>query len=161
VEKANASNPGPAFFSEDIDSLEDVSYAHLPDKLGYVHLRRCKETLIEQFDTALAELEGIHGLVLDFRGNSGGGHFDELMERLIPKGQELAFGRTYKSSGEHPFGGPVVVIIDAGVVSAGETMCGMLKDDGRACLIGDSPTAGMSSQEKTIELPSGFSSLVV
>ena len=39
---------------------------------------------------------------------------------------------TYASAGPKPYGGPVVVIIDAGVRSAGETASGMFKEDGRA-----------------------------
>ena len=37
----------------------------------------------------------------------------------------------------------------------------MFKEDGRAYMIGESPTAGMSSQKTTINLPSGLFSLYV
>ena len=47
------------------------------------------------------------------------------------------------------------------VRSAGETGSGMFKEDGRAYMIGESPTAGMSSSKTTIELPSGKFSLYV
>jgi C-terminal processing protease CtpA/Prc len=50
----------------------------------------------------------------------------------------------------------MVVIIDPGVRSAGETVAGMLKEDGRAYVIGEGPTAGMSSQKSTITVPSGL-----
>jgi C-terminal processing protease CtpA/Prc len=50
----------------------------------------------------------------------------------------------------------MVVIVDAGVVSAGETVAGMFKEDGRAYMIGDGPTAGMSSQKETVTVPSGL-----
>jgi C-terminal processing protease CtpA/Prc len=55
----------------------------------------------------------------------------------------------------------LVVIVDAGCRSAGETIAGMFKEDGRGYMIGESPTAGMSSQKTTIELPSGLFSLYV
>ena len=45
--------------------------------------------------------------------------------------------------------------------SAGETGSGMFREDGRAYAIGESATAGMSSQKTTIELPSGNFSLYV
>jgi carboxyl-terminal processing protease len=47
------------------------------------------------------------------------------------------------------------VLIDAGVRSAGETVAGQFKEDGRAFMIGPAPTAGMSSQKTVVELPSG------
>jgi C-terminal processing protease CtpA/Prc len=55
----------------------------------------------------------------------------------------------------------VVVIVDALTRSAGETCAAIFKEDGRAYLIGDTPTAGMSSSKKTIELPSGLFTLYV
>lgn len=57
--------------------------------------------------------------------------------------------------GASPFSGPLVVIVDAGVRSAGETVSGMFKEDGRAYMIGPEPTAGMSSQKEVVEVPSG------
>jgi carboxyl-terminal processing protease len=53
----------------------------------------------------------------------------------------------------------MVVIVDAGVRSAGETVAGIFKEDGRAYLIGDSPTAGMSSQKSDVTVPSGLFSV--
>jgi carboxyl-terminal processing protease len=55
----------------------------------------------------------------------------------------------------------MVVILDAGVSSAGETVGGMFKEDGRAYAIGDSPTAGMSSSKQTVPVPSGLFSAYV
>jgi C-terminal processing protease CtpA/Prc len=52
-----------------------------------------------------------------------------------------------------------VVIVDAGVRSAGETLLGSFKEDGRAWMIGESATAGMSSSKKTLDLPSGMFSI--
>ena len=42
------------------------------------------------------------------------------------------------------------------MASAGETVGGMFKEDGRAYMIGDAPTAGMSSSKKTLPVPSGL-----
>ena len=46
-------------------------------------------------------------------------------------------------------------------LSAAETGSGMFKEDGRALLIGESATAGMSSSKETVDLPSGKYSLYV
>lgn len=67
----------------------------------------------------------------------------------------------YASAGSSPYGGPIVVIVDAMVRSAGETAAGMFAEDGRAYAIGESATVGMSSQKTTIELPSKLFALYV
>ena len=93
----------------------------------------------------------------------------ELRRRHRPRGAHGAF----RAEGEddrlreplperrpRPYAGPVVVIIDGTIRSTGETASGIFKEDGRAYMIGESATAGMSSQKTTIALPSGlFSSM--
>ena len=66
-----------------------------------------------------------------------------------------------KGAGPTTYGGPMIVIVDATTVSAGETTSGMFKEDGRAYMIGESATAGMSSSKETIKLPSGKFELYV
>ena len=153
---------GPAFFPPQMKGNKDVRWAQLPSGVGYVHVRRCPGNLPEIMDEALAAIGDAPGLILDFRANGGGG-FDHnaLMGRFIPQGKTMRFAKAYASAGPKPYGGPVVVIIDAGVRSAGETASGMFKEDGRAYTIGESPTAGMSSGKTTINLPSGLFSLYV
>jgi len=73
--------------------------------------------------------------------------------RFVPAGTN--WGR-YASAGRKPYAGPLVVIVDAGTRSAGETVSGMLKEDGRAYMIGDSATAGTSSSKTTLPAPSGL-----
>lgn len=53
----------------------------------------------------------------------------------------------------------MVVIIDAGVRSGGETVAGMFKETRRAYTIGDTPTAGTSSSKTVITVPSGLLSV--
>ena len=162
--KASAVPSGPAFFPEGTDgtSKGDVHWAKTENGWGYIHLRRCKSSLPELVDQALAEVGDAPGIILDFRGNSGGG-FDHpaLMGRFVPKGETLRFKKRYESAGDAPYGGPVVAIVDATIRSAGETAAAIFKEDGRAYVIGESPTAGMSSTKKTIELPSGLFALYV
>ena len=131
-------------------------------QIGYVHIRRCKGNLPEHMDEALADLGHLPGIILDWRGNSGGGFdHDALFGRFLPEGKSSRWGKVYESAGPNPYGGPVVAIIDATVRSAGETGAGIFKEDGRAFLIGESPTAGMSSSKQMIELPSGLFTLRV
>ena len=48
----------------------------------------------------------------------------------------------------------MVVIVDSSDRSACETLAANFKEDGRAYVIGESPTAGISSSKTIIELPS-------
>ena len=165
ITKANPTPWGPAYAPEgtqNSNEAKDLYFAKLPQGYGWLQIRRCKEDLPRQIDVALEALGDVDGLILDFRGNSGGGFdHEDLMGRFVPKGSSLDFAKHYESTGAHPYGGPIVVIVDATVRSAGETASSIFREDGRAYLIGESPTAGMSSQKTTIELPSGLAELYV
>lgn len=130
------------------------AFGKLASGFAYVALGECAGDLPEELDTALAELGTARGLILDMRANNGGGtDHDEVFGRFLARGQTLA---QYSSKGSANFTGPMVVIVDAGTRSTGETISGMFKEDGRAFLIGDSPTAGMSAQKKEFTPPSGL-----
>jgi C-terminal processing protease CtpA/Prc len=159
---------GPAFLPEPDGEIGrtgdgDVSFCLLKDGgWGYIHIRRCPANLPELVDEALAVVGGAPGLIVDLRANGGGGFdHDAFLGRFVPAGKPLAFAKRYESAGDHPYGGPVVVIIDGLVRSAGETAAAVFKEDGRAYLIGESATSGMSSSKTTIELPSGLFALYV
>jgi len=153
---------GPAFYPGKVETTKDLRYTTTEAGYGYIHVRRSPGNLPEQMDEALAALGNVPGLILDYRGNSGGGFdHDGFMGRFVPEGKTLAFGKTYRSAGPAQYGGPIVVIISALTVSAGETGAGIFKEDGRGYMIVESPTAGMSSSKTTIDLPSGLFQLYV
>jgi len=160
--KTSQTAAGPSFRPKDLSGKRNVFYGKTDGGFGYMHVRRCKNTLPQEVDEALAAIGDVPGMILDFRGNSGGG-FDHraLFGRFLPKGVKWSVGSGYASAGQNPYGGPMVVIVDATVRSAGETASGQFLEDGRAYGIGESPTAGMSSQKTTIELPSQLFSLYV
>ncbi|MEZ0273540.1 MAG: S41 family peptidase [Roseimicrobium sp.] len=130
------------------------SYGKTPEGMGYIHLRDVPGNLPAQLDQMLKELGAVPGLILDMRANGGGGcDHEAVLGRFLAKGLTW---KQYTGASETPFTGPMVVIVDAGVRSAGETVAGMFKEDGRAYMIGDTPTAGTSSQKAEITTPSGL-----
>ena len=160
--KSSIPMPGPAFWPEGLEGDKDVSHCILPGGYGYLYIRRCKADLAEQVDAAMEKVGNPPGLILDFRGNSGGGFdHDDLLGRLVPGGKKMSFVKLISSTGTSQYGGPIIVIVDGTVVSAGETASGMFKEEGRAYMIGESPTASMSASKTTLDLPSGKFQLYV
>ncbi|MDH3590765.1 MAG: S41 family peptidase [Planctomycetota bacterium] len=150
---------GPVVFPAGLKAVGRNTYAKLPSGFGYMHLRDVPGDLPDQIDKALAALGDVPGLILDFRANGGGGaDHAAAFGRFVPAGKTINFSgkASYASAGARQYAGPIVCIVDAGVRSAGETMSGTFKEDGRAYMIGPSPTAGMSGAKKTLELPSGL-----
>ncbi len=146
---------GPVVFPKDLKEVGRQSYGKTASGFGYVHLRDVPGELPDQLDTMLDAIGEAPGLVLDMRANAGGGTDHEaVFGRFLAPGQKWA--PKYVGQGKRPFTGTIVVIVDAGVASAGETVAGMLKEDGRAWLIGDQPTHGMSSQKEKLVVPSGL-----
>ena len=162
--KASTVPVGPAVFPKGLKRLGRQSYGKLESGYGYIHLRKLETEVVEQMDRMLAEIGEVPGMILDFRANGGGGFdHDGFLGRFIPLGEKMSRAKAYAlpGAGPNPYGGPVVVIVDAGVFSAGETGSGMFREDGRAYMIGETPTAGSSSAKTTIELPSKLFSLYV
>ena len=130
------------------------SYGRTAEGYGYIHLRDIPGNLPEQLDQILVAIGAVPGLILDMRANGGGGcDHEAVFSRFLAKGEVLG---NHQGLSNTAFNGPMVVIVDAGVRSAGETIAGMFKEDGRAYMIGDSPTAGTSSQKEEITTPSGM-----
>lgn len=149
-------------------NAEDVGDGFLagttPKGFGYLAIPSIPDDLAERLDKILPRFASSPGLILDFRGNKGGGcDHDAVFARFIPL--DHTFDRTGSSAiagaGPAPFGGPLVVLVDGLTVSAAETVSGMFKEDGRGYLLGESPTAGMSGQKEEIELPSELFALRV
>ncbi len=145
---------GPVFPPKDLKTIGRQSYGKTAAGMGYIHLRDVPGDLPEQLDRMLQEIGDAPGLILDCRANGGGGcDHAAVFGRFVPKGERW---RQYPSAGATPYSGPMVVIVDAGVRSAGETIAGQFKEDGRAWMIGDAPTAGTSSSKDRLEVPSGL-----
>lgn len=155
----NFAPAGPACPPPDLNQIGRQSYGKTPAGFAYIHLRDIPDELPQQLDEMLGALGDMPGLVLDMRANGGGGCDHEAVFGRFLAGESR--WRQYTGQGTRPFTGPMVVIVDAGVRSAGETVAGMFKEDGRAYMIGPEPTAGMSSQKEVFEVPSGKLSIRV
>jgi hypothetical protein len=155
----NYAPSGPIHPPGGLQQVGRQSYGKTAGGFGYVHLRDVPDDLPRQLDEILAALGDVPGLVLDLRANGGGGcDHEAVFGRFLAAGRRW---RQYTGQGRAPYTGPMVVIVDAGVRSAGETVAGMFKEDGRAYVIGPEPTSGTSSQKEVIEVPSGLLSVRV
>ena len=145
---------GPIFPPKGVREIGRQSYGKTAGGFGYIHLRDVPQNLPEQLDTMLEAIGEVPGLILDMRANGGGGGDHAAMfGRFVGAGQEW---HGYRGAGRKPYAGPMVVIVDSGTRSAGETFGGLFKEEGRAFVIGDGPTAGTSSQKERLAVPSGL-----
>jgi carboxyl-terminal processing protease len=136
------------------------------DDIGYVLLRGFPEPSvvdsIEQ-DLTTFEAQGVHGLILDLRGNAGG-RIDvgtRLLDHFLPNGssvyQEVDRGggsSTHSSTGANQYGLPLVVLVDGGTASMGEIFASAVQEHGVATVIGTS-TAGSVAAAQVFGLPDG------
>jgi hypothetical protein len=126
-------------------------YVKLKSGYGYIYLRRIASDLVAAIDEALNSFEDIRGLIIDLRGNGGGGYSREVFAR---------FDKKQGPSGVAPFyRGDMVVLIDAGAISAGETFARDLVYSANAHLMG-SHTAGSSSAKRSWQIPNGLGTVI-
>ncbi len=122
----------------------------IKDKIGYVYVGRFAQTTSKEFEQALRELEaqGMNGLLLDLRGNTGG-FLDQavkLADKFIDGNKIIVYtkGRIPEANDEfrstniadHPKY-PMVIIINKGSASASEIVAGALQDWDRALIVGE------------------------
>lgn len=146
--------------------LQFVSDKVVEDDIGYVLLRGFPEpSVVDSIDKDIASLrsEGVHGLVLDLRGNSGG-RIDvgtQLLGQFLPNGssvyQEVDRGgqnSTHSTHGNAQYDLPLVVLVDGGTASMGEIFASAVQEHGAATILG-STTAGSVAAAQVFGLPDG------
>ena len=116
------------------------SYGRLPSGSGYMYIRRIDGSTATGMKEALEKVPGARGWVVDLCGNGGGGYDASLIETI--KGMPR----------------PVAVVIDAGCISAGETLARDFAHYAGARLFGEK-TAGSSSSKRQWTFPSGIASI--
>jgi carboxyl-terminal processing protease len=146
--------------------LQFVQDRVIDDDIGYVMLRGFPEpSVIDSIekDVAAFQAEGVHALVLDLRGNSGG-RIDvgtRLLGHFLPSGssvyQEVERGgqnSTHSTRGTTQYDLPLVVLVDGGTASMGEIFASAVQEHGAATVVG-STTAGSVAAAQVFGLSDG------
>lgn len=117
-----------------------LSCTRLASGAGYIYLRSVGDETAAGLRKALEAHPNAKGWIVDLRGNGGGGYDTNLLAQLkaMPR--------------------PVVALVDAGCISAGETLARDLVELAGAHLMG-ARTAGASSSKREWQFPSGFGSV--
>jgi RNA polymerase sigma factor (sigma-70 family) len=136
------------------EGIEDggahVQWVRLENGIGYIHVRRMQQGLEVSLDQALNALGDLKGLILDLRGNSGGGFDAETAFRnfdLAPAGTDAPHRPHYQ--------GPIALLIDERCISAGEGWASWFVARKRARLFGTT-TAGASARKEMYTLSNGM-----
>lgn len=139
----------------------------VPDtKFGLITIWQFAENTVSQFDQALQDLEqqGIRGLIIDVRNNPGGllQSAVDILSRFVSNkrvvtmrlrgGQQEVVDSP--SGAVHSFRYPVVVLVNENSASAAEIFAGVLKDYGKATIIGEN-TYGKSSVQNLFNVGDG------
>ncbi len=126
-----------------------VSWKMLDGQIGYIYVRRIRQDLIEKLDKAVGNLKNAKGLIIDVRGNSGGG-FDArraLLNFALDKDNEEPERPRYK--------GTLALVIDSRCISAGEGWASWFIAKKRARVFGEA-TAGASARKTVYPLKNGL-----
>lgn len=146
------------------EPLTTTTYQRNDQNIGYIYVESFTNTVGEEFQKSLKELEGksINSLIIDLRGNTGGylkGATD-IASMFIEKGKILYILENkdskesyYDETNEHR-SLPIVVLIDGGSASASEVLAGALKDSYGATLVGNL-SYGKGKVQQTNKLEDG------
>lgn len=125
-------------------TLKTVKYKMLDDRVGYIRITSFDENTGDEFISALTELDGLKGLVIDLR-NNGGGMLEptlKIADTLLPEGLITYFEyrngekTEYKSDADF-VDIPLAVLINGSSASASEVLAGAIRDHSRGTLIGE------------------------
>lgn len=126
-------------------SVSNVSYAMLPDGIGYINIFQFTGDDVTAFEAALSALEGegARGLVIDLRNNPGGLLDDvvAIADALLPEGL-IVYTEDRAGSRENFYSDaaysdlPLAVLINDMSASASEILAAAVQDHGRGTLVG-------------------------
>jgi RNA polymerase sigma factor (sigma-70 family) len=136
------------------DGGADVSWTRLQKGIGYIQVRRIRQGLEAALDRALTSLGSLQGLVLDVRGNSGGG-FDVATAFVNFEPVSGAGGARNAQSKRPRYTGRIALLIDERCISAGEGWASWFIARKRARVFGTA-TAGASARKEMYTLQNGL-----
>lgn len=138
-----------------IGDSADVSWTMLDGGIGYIYVRRIRQGLEGSLDRAVTSLQEARGLIIDVRGNSGGG-FDTSTAFVNFEKPPAGAG-----DGNRPrYTGPIALLTDEACVSAGEGWASWFIANKRARVFGTA-TTGASARKNTYTLTNGLYRVVV
>ena len=122
----------------------------IKDHIGYIYVGRFAQTTAREFEKALRELEnqGMKGLLLDLRGNTGG-YLDQafkMADKFIEGNKVIVYtkGRIPQANDEFRSTTiathrkyPLVVLLNKGSASASEIVAGAIQDWDRGLIVGE------------------------
>lgn len=141
----------------------DAAYMIVP-KVGYIRINRFGATTVEEFITALKELQkrGAKDLILDLQGN-GGGYLDaainlsnEFLEQLelivYTKGRNSQSNEFFAKGTGNFKKGRLIVLVDEYSASASEIVSGAVQDWDRGVIVGRR-SFGKGLVQRAFDLP--------
>ena len=133
------------------------------DRIGYVRINVFGRETVEELQNVLRRLveQGMRGLVLDLRNNSGG-RLDaaiDICDLLVASGEIVTMRgrhgrilRAYQATGNAPFTDfPLAVLVNQATASASEIVAACLQDHERAVVVGQR-TYGKGTVQEIIDL---------
>ncbi|MEY4359447.1 MAG: hypothetical protein RLZZ631_933 [Cyanobacteriota bacterium] len=139
-------------------------------RLGHLRITQFAEPVPQQVAEALRQLQtqGMEGLVLDLRNNSGGlvsaglAVADQLLDgaAIVETRNREGFSDPQQANRGLIYSGPMLTLVNGGTASASEILAGALQDDGRSALLG-SRTFGKGLIQTLIGLGGDGSGLAV
>jgi carboxyl-terminal processing protease len=115
-------------------------------RLGYLRITQFSDPVPQQVSEALGQLrqEGIEGLILDLRNNSGGlvsaglAVANDLLDGapIVETMNRDGFSDAQQANRGVLYGGPMLTLVNGGTASASEILAGALQDNGRSELLG-------------------------
>ncbi len=123
-----------------------VEHEMLADKIGYIQVTEFDGVTVEQFYSAVADLEkqGMEGLVIDLRDNPGGlvSTAVSLVDRIVPTGV-VVYTEDKNGNKDYNYGTtatelkiPICLIVNGNSASASEIFAGALRDYGKCTIVG-------------------------
>ncbi len=128
--------------------VETVTWEKLKEdnhKIGLITVTQFEEVTLNQFETALEELDkwGMEGLVIDLRDNPGGllDTVSDMLDVMLPKGLTVYMQDKYGNREEYKSDAdcyeiPLTVLVNGNSASASEVFAGAIQDYEAGTIVG-------------------------